>query len=83
MFGRSDKFHQQREGFGVIFNAYCKLEQEMITCELTRPTRGDVVPSDDQDEEIEFRLERLNRLIERILYLLHQINLRKNPNNIR
>ena len=54
-----------------------------VLADKTNQKEENVVPSDGLDEEIEYRLERLNSLVERRPYLLHKINLRKNPNNVR
>lgn len=54
-----------------------------VLADKTNQKEENVMPSDGLDEEIEYRLERLNTLVERRPYLLHKINLRKNPNNVR
>lgn len=71
--------------FSVIFSSYCKFEEEMITALADEGIRreAEVVKEDYVDEEIERRLQKLESLIQRRPYLLHRINLRKNPNNVK
>ncbi len=70
---------------GIIFNAYCKFEEEMITALADEVVRKEekVVKEDNVDEEIAARLEKLEDLIKRQPFLLQNISLRKNPNNVK
>lgn len=57
----------------------------MITALADEENRREakVVEEDFVDEEIKARLEKLSNLIKRRPYLLHKINLRKNPHNVK
>lgn len=71
--------------FGLIFNAYCKFEEEMINALANKEVREkeSVVPEDLMDAEVEERLAKLDRLLQRRPYLLYNINIRKNPNDVK
>jgi hypothetical protein len=70
--------------FGIIFSAYVKFEEEMITALGSNEIRSqyEVVKDDNVDEEIEVRLDRLRRLLERQPQLLLNISIRKNPHQV-
>ena len=70
--------------FGVIFSAYVKFEEEMITALASQEIRAhyEVREEDNVDWEIERRLERMQQLIDRQPFLLLKIAIRKNCNQV-
>lgn len=70
--------------FGIIFSAYVKFEEEMITALGSEEIQSEyaVVREDNVDYEIERRLQRLQSLLDRQPQLLLNISIRKNPNEV-
>jgi len=67
--------------FALIYDAYAKLEEEMVTLKLSR--RGTGPSLERENAEIEMLLARLERLTERRPLLLSSVVLRQNPHNVR
>ena len=76
--------------FSTIFNVYSSFEENMIAAklQLVKETDGsDVNASDVFDhlgvfDDIDLRLSRLENLLSRRPFLLNQVLLRQNPNNV-
>ena len=70
--------------FGVIFSAYVKFEQEMITALADDDIQSffEVEEKDNVEHEIEVRTKRLKRLLDKHPYLLINISIKKSPNTI-
>ena len=71
--------------FGIIFNAYTRFEEEMITALGSDEIQhyAEVGPNDNVDYEIESRMKKLEVLIDRQPFILSKINVKRAPNDVR
>jgi pre-mRNA-splicing factor SYF1 len=70
--------------FGIIFSAYVKFSEEMITALANEEIKShfQVVEEDNVDYEIQTRIERLEKLLKRQPFLLLNISIKNNPHNV-
>ncbi|CAO3590727.1 unnamed protein product [Absidia cylindrospora] len=70
--------------FTAIFDAYAEFEEEMITTKMElaaeREEAGEKSMEDDLD--LDLRLARFERLMDRRAFLVNEVLLRQNPNNV-
>ncbi|KAI8093688.1 uncharacterized protein BX664DRAFT_278808 [Halteromyces radiatus] len=70
--------------FTAIFDAYAEFEEEMITTKMElaaeREESGEKSLEDDLD--LDLRLARFERLMDRRAFLVNEVLLRQNPNNV-
>lgn len=70
--------------FTAIFDAYAEFEEEMITTKMEmaaeREAAGEKDPEEDLD--LDMRLLRFERLMDRRPFLVNDVLLRQNPNNV-
>jgi pre-mRNA-splicing factor SYF1 len=66
--------------FSLIFDAYTQFEETMLTAKLEG--YGDADLTDDQQLDVDMRLARLERLMERRPELLSSVLLRQSPHNV-
>jgi pre-mRNA-splicing factor SYF1 len=70
--------------FTAIFDAYAEFEEEMITTKMEmaaeRETSGE--KDDTEDLDLDLRLLRFERLMDRRPFLVNDVLLRQNPNNV-
>mmetsp|Transcript_19169 Transcript_19169/g.31375 ORF Transcript_19169/g.31375 Transcript_19169/m.31375 type:complete len:872 (-) Transcript_19169:255-2870(-) len=72
--------------FSLLFDAYAQFEESVIAAKMeTRDEKADGVADDDLDEDgddLDLRLARLERLMDRRPALLSSVLLRQNPHNV-
>lgn len=72
--------------FTAIFDAYAEFEEEMITTQMEliaeRQESSDNDENDDLDLDLDIRLARFERLMDRRAFLVNDVLLRQNPNNV-
>lgn len=70
--------------FTAIFDAYAEFEEEIITTKIEmageREEAGE--KDDEQDLDLDLRLLRFERLMDRRPFLVNDVLLRQNPNNV-
>ncbi|KAG2184774.1 hypothetical protein INT43_000687 [Umbelopsis isabellina] len=70
--------------FTAVFDAYAEFEEEVITGKMEmaaeREERGEV--DKDEDLDLDMRLLRFERLMDRRPFLVNDVLLRQNPNNV-
>ena len=66
--------------FSMVFDAYSQFEESMLTAKLEQ--YGEAALSDEQQLDVDMRLARLERLMERRPELLSSVLLRQNPHNV-
>lgn len=66
--------------FTQVFDAYAQFEESMISAKME--ATSETGPTDDDDNELELRLARLEDLMERRPLLLNSVLLRQNPHNV-
>jgi len=65
--------------FSMIFDAYSQFEESLISAQIEQQAAQ---PSETMQEELDMRLARLERLMERRAELLSSVLLRQNPHNV-
>lgn len=70
--------------FTVIFDAYAEFEEEMITTKMEMAAEREEAGEKDEDEDLDLdlRLLRFERLMDRRPFLVNDVLLRQNPNNV-
>ncbi|GAA5803274.1 pre-mRNA splicing factor Syf-1 [Helicostylum pulchrum] len=70
--------------FTVIFDAYAEFEEEMITTKMEMAAEREAAGEKDEDEDLDLdlRLLRFERLMDRRPFLVNDVLLRQNPNNV-
>ncbi|KAI9302584.1 pre-mRNA splicing factor Syf-1 [Cunninghamella echinulata] len=74
--------------FTAIFDAYAEFEEEMITTQMEfiaerqENNDEDENKNDDLDLDLDIRLARFERLMDRRAFLVNDVLLRQNPNNV-
>ena len=71
--------------FSMIFDAYAKFEETMVTAKMEMTEEDEDEEEDDLDEDgddIELRLQRLEHLMNRRPVMLSSVLLRQNPHNV-
>ncbi|KAI8388606.1 uncharacterized protein BYT42DRAFT_240737 [Radiomyces spectabilis] len=70
--------------FTAIFDAYAEFEEEMITTKMELAAEREAAGEKDEDEDLELdlRLLRFERLMDRRPFLVNDVLLRQNPNNV-
>lgn len=70
--------------FTVIFDAYAEFEEEMITTKMEMASEREAAGEKDPEEDLDLdlRLLRFERLMDRRPFLVNDVLLRQNPNNV-
>ncbi|KAI7861600.1 hypothetical protein BDF14DRAFT_1866915, partial [Spinellus fusiger] len=70
--------------FTAIFDAYAEFEEEMITTKMEMAAEREASGEKDNDEDLDLdlRLLRFERLMDRRPFLVNDVLLRQNPNNV-
>ncbi|KAL7329289.1 pre-mRNA-splicing factor syf1 [Mucor circinelloides] len=70
--------------FTVIFDAYAEFEEEMITTKMEMAAEREAAGEKDEEEDLDLdlRLLRFERLMDRRPFLVNDVLLRQNPNNV-
>ncbi|KAI9311508.1 putative Pre-mRNA-splicing factor syf1 [Dichotomocladium elegans] len=70
--------------FTAIFDAYVEFEEEMITTKMEMAAEREASGEKDEDEDLDLdmRLLRYERLMDRRPFLVNDVLLRQNPNNV-
>ncbi|KAL0074642.1 putative Pre-mRNA-splicing factor syf1 [Phycomyces blakesleeanus] len=70
--------------FTAIFDAYAEFEEEMITTKMEMAAEREESGGKDEDEDLDLdlRLLRFERLMDRRPFLVNDVLLRQNPNNV-
>ncbi|KAI7898122.1 uncharacterized protein BX663DRAFT_525797 [Cokeromyces recurvatus] len=70
--------------FTVIFDAYAEFEEEMITTKMEMAKEREEAGEKDEEEDLDLdlRLLRFERLMDRRPFLVNDVLLRQNPNNV-
>ncbi|KAI8338847.1 putative Pre-mRNA-splicing factor syf1 [Blakeslea trispora] len=70
--------------FTVIFDAYAEFEEEMITTKMEMAAEREAAGEKDEEEDldVDLRLLRFERLMDRRPFLVNDVLLRQNPNNV-
>lgn len=70
--------------FTAIFDAYAEFEEEMITTKMEMAAEREEAGEKDEEEDLDLdlRLLRFERLMDRRPFLVNDVLLRQNPNNV-
>lgn len=70
--------------FTAIFDAYAEFEEEMITTKMEMAAEREEAGEKDEEEDLDLdlRLMRFERLMDRRPFLVNDVLLRQNPNNV-
>ncbi|SAL94888.1 hypothetical protein [Absidia glauca] len=70
--------------FTAIFDAYAEFEEEMITTKMEMAAEREEAGTKSMvdDMELDLRLARFERLMDRRAFLVNEVLLRQNPNNV-
>ncbi|KAI8977672.1 pre-mRNA splicing factor syf-1 [Mycotypha africana] len=70
--------------FTVIFDAYAEFEEEMITTkmEMAKEREDQGEKDEEEDLDLDMRLMRFEQLMDRRPFLVNDVLLRQNPNNV-
>ena len=70
--------------FTVIFDAYVEFEEEVITTKMELAAEQEAAGEKDEEQELDLdlRLLRFERLMDRRPFLVNDVLLRQNPNNV-
>ena len=72
--------------FSQIFDAYAQFEESIVGAKMEQVEASSKDPNaaleDDIELDVELRLARLERLMERRPFLVNSVLLRQNPNNV-
>jgi pre-mRNA-splicing factor SYF1 len=68
--------------FSMLFDAYTQFEESMIAAQMEAASGADGGGSEAQQQDLEMRLARLERLMERRAELLSSVLLRQNPHSV-
>ena len=62
--------------FIQIFDAYAEFEESILSAKIAQQTSG------EDDIELDLRLARFEKLMDRRPFLVNDVHLRQNPNNV-
>ena len=66
--------------FGQVFDVYSEFEEQIITLKIEQRKKGG--KSEENEMDLQLRLRRFEKLIERRPLLLNSVLLRQNPHNV-
>ena len=71
--------------FTAIFDAYAEFEEEMISAKMELAAEREAAGEEatmEEDIDLDMRLARFERLMDRRAFLVNDVLLRQNPNNV-